>query len=295
MWGVLGAIANATDRLGVGTGVTCPTIADPSGDHRPGCCHGSGVDARAVLPRRGHGRAAQRARRRPALARVGGPRGDARGSRGRDPRTVDRRGDQPSRAALHGRERPHLHAARVRCRRSTSPAALRGWRRSPAGSATASSAPARSEEVVDAYRKAGGDGPRFGQVTVCWAEDEAAARRTALEWWPTAAIHGNELAGAGAAGGLRGARHRSSPRTRSPRRSRADPASGRSSMRSAAYVDAGYDHVYLHQVGPDQRGFLDFAAGGAAAGVRPRAGFGWSGCAMSLGPRWRRRRLLARR
>ena len=32
-------------------------------------------------------------------------------------------------------------------------------------------------------------------------------------------------------------------------------------MRSAAYVDAGYDHVYLHQVGPDQRGFLDFAAG----------------------------------
>ena len=27
-----------------------------------------------------------------------------------------------------------------------------------------------------------------------------------------------------------------------------------------AYVDAGYDHVYLHQVGPDQEGFLDFAA-----------------------------------
>ena len=26
MWGVLGAIANATDRLVVGTGVTCPTI-----------------------------------------------------------------------------------------------------------------------------------------------------------------------------------------------------------------------------------------------------------------------------
>ena len=26
------------------------------------------------------------------------------------------------------------------------------------------------------------------------------------------------------------------------------------------YVDAGYDHVYLHQVGPDQEGFLDFAA-----------------------------------
>lgn len=24
------------------------------------------------------------------------------------------------------------------------------------------------------------------------------------------------------------------------------------------YIDAGYDHVYLHQVGPDQAGFFDF-------------------------------------
>jgi hypothetical protein len=26
------------------------------------------------------------------------------------------------------------------------------------------------------------------------------------------------------------------------------------------YVEAGYDHVYIHQVGPDQAGFLEFAA-----------------------------------
>ena len=29
--------------------------------------------------------------------------------------------------------------------------------------------------------------------------------------------------------------------------------------RIEAYLDAGYDHVYLHQVGPDQAGFIDFA------------------------------------
>jgi hypothetical protein len=23
-------------------------------------------------------------------------------------------------------------------------------------------------------------------------------------------------------------------------------------------VDAGFDHVYLHQIGPDQEGFFDF-------------------------------------
>jgi hypothetical protein len=27
-----------------------------------------------------------------------------------------------------------------------------------------------------------------------------------------------------------------------------------------AYLEAGYDHVYLHQVGPDQQGFIEFAA-----------------------------------
>ena len=25
-----------------------------------------------------------------------------------------------------------------------------------------------------------------------------------------------------------------------------------------AFVDAGYDHVYIHQIGPDQEGFFDF-------------------------------------
>jgi hypothetical protein len=27
-----------------------------------------------------------------------------------------------------------------------------------------------------------------------------------------------------------------------------------------AFVDAGFDHVYVHQVGPDQAGFIEFAA-----------------------------------
>ena len=29
-------------------------------------------------------------------------------------------------------------------------------------------------------------------------------------------------------------------------------------LRSESLADAGYDHVYIHQVGPDQEGFLDF-------------------------------------
>lgn len=35
-----------------------------------------------------------------------------------------------------------------------------------------------------------------------------------------------------------------------------DPERHRAAI--AEYVDAGYDHVYVHQIGPDQEGFFDF-------------------------------------
>ena len=35
-----------------------------------------------------------------------------------------------------------------------------------------------------------------------------------------------------------------------------DPDAHRAAIQE--FADAGYDHVYVHQVGPDQEGFLDF-------------------------------------
>jgi coenzyme F420-dependent glucose-6-phosphate dehydrogenase len=102
-----------------------------------------------------------------------------------------------------------------------------------------------------------GDRPGVGQMTVCWAADEAAARRTALEWWPTAAIRGE-----------------ASQELPLPRQFEQlaqmvtedqvaesvvcgpDPARHLEKIR--AYADAGFSHVYVHQVGPDQDGFLRF-------------------------------------
>jgi G6PDH family F420-dependent oxidoreductase len=113
-------------------------------------------------------------------------------------------------------------------------------------------------ELIDSYRDAGGDGPRYGQVTVCWAESEAEARRTAHRWWPTAALHGEvtqELPNPAQFTDLVSSvtvDQVAESITCGP-----DPAVHLE--RISAYVDAGYDHVYLHQVGPDQAGFLDFA------------------------------------
>ena len=123
------------------------------------------------------------------------------------------------------------------------------------GDGLVSTAP--ESELVAAFTSSGGDGPRFGQLTVCYARSKEEAVRTALEWWPNAGLHGplsqelplpshfeqaaamvseEDIADAVVCG--------------------PDPAPIVEKVE--AFVEAGFDHVYLHQVGTDQRGFLRF-------------------------------------
>ena len=93
----------------------------------------------------------------------------------------------------------------------------------------------------------------------------------AREWWPTVAIHGEatqELPSPRAFRAADGVGHRGA---RSPRSSRAAPTPDATWARIEAYVDAGYDHVYLHQVGPDQAGFIKFAEGELLPALKPEA------------------------
>jgi coenzyme F420-dependent glucose-6-phosphate dehydrogenase len=113
--------------------------------------------------------------------------------------------------------------------------------------------------VIEAFEQAGGKGkPRFGQVHICWAEDEAAARKTALEWWPNAVVGGNlpwELplpSHHEAASEWAGEDDIAEEIICGP-----DPEPLVAEVRK--FVDAGYDHVYFHQSGPDQEGFFQFA------------------------------------
>src|ERR671933_255145 len=47
------------------------------------------------------------------------------------------------------------------------------------------------EETIQEFEKAGGSGkPKYGQLTVCWAESEEEAKRTAHEIWPNAGLEG---------------------------------------------------------------------------------------------------------
>jgi coenzyme F420-dependent glucose-6-phosphate dehydrogenase len=118
-------------------------------------------------------------------------------------------------------------------------------------------ATAPDADLLKGFEEAGGTGPRYGQVTMCWAESEKEAKRTAREWWPTAAIHGE------ASQELPNPAHfeqlvegLTEDQVAEAISCGPDPESHLAKIRE--YIDAGYDHVYLHQVGPDQAGFLRF-------------------------------------
>ncbi len=113
-------------------------------------------------------------------------------------------------------------------------------------------------EVLKAFRGAGGaDKPIYGQVTVCWAKSEREAAKTLHEIWPTSGVPGDltqELALP---------RHfEQAATTVTPEmlveRTPVGPDPERYLAAIGEYVDAGVENVYLHQVGPDQEGFLGF-------------------------------------
>jgi G6PDH family F420-dependent oxidoreductase len=116
---------------------------------------------------------------------------------------------------------------------------------------------APKRELLDEYESAGGAGPKLGQLTVCWARSEDEARKTALEWWPNAGLKGPlgqelplpshfeaaiEMVDEDAVAkevvcGSDAARHLEAIK---------------------AFASAGFDRVFVHQIGPDQHGFMTF-------------------------------------
>jgi G6PDH family F420-dependent oxidoreductase len=112
-------------------------------------------------------------------------------------------------------------------------------------------------ELVSLYRKNGGKGPTQAGVKVCWAADAAAARKTVHRLWANQAIPGeaaqvlpspqhfeqvSELVTEDAA--VEGIAH--------------GPDVAPYVEAVQKYVDAGFDEVYLSQIGPDQDGFFRF-------------------------------------
>jgi G6PDH family F420-dependent oxidoreductase len=124
------------------------------------------------------------------------------------------------------------------------------------GDGLVSTAP--NTEVVQTFERTGGRGkPRYAELTVCWAADEASARKTACKIWPNAGVAG-ELSQE-----LPLPRHfeQAAQTVREEDIAKSvpcgpDPERHRAAIRE--YVDAGFTHLAVHQIGPDQEGFFKF-------------------------------------
>jgi coenzyme F420-dependent glucose-6-phosphate dehydrogenase len=117
---------------------------------------------------------------------------------------------------------------------------------------------APDEELIGEFDESGGKGkPRYGQLHVCYAESEEQGRKTAHEIWPNAAMGGalgQELATTAhyeAVAELVREEDVAESVVCGP-----DPDRHLEEIR--AFEKAGFDHVFVHQIGPDQEGFLRF-------------------------------------
>ncbi|MFP5343624.1 MAG: TIGR03557 family F420-dependent LLM class oxidoreductase [Candidatus Limnocylindria bacterium] len=258
VWSVLGGIAHATERLTVGTGVTCPTMRT-----HPAIIAHAAATVGAMMPGRFFLGLGTGENLNEHILGQAWPEWDVRAEMLEEAVEVIRAlwsGEITSHRGRHytvqnarihtlPERLPPIHLAAGGPRM----AALAGR----IGDGLIATGP--DPDLLSTFRDAGGDGPRFGQVTMCWDESEAEARRTAHAWWPTAALKGEvtqELPNPAQFTDL--VSMVTEDMVAEAISCGPDPAVHLE--RIQAYIDAGFDHVYLHQVGPDQRGFLDFAA-----------------------------------
>jgi G6PDH family F420-dependent oxidoreductase len=118
---------------------------------------------------------------------------------------------------------------------------------------------APQENIIKKFRASdsGAEKPCYGQMTVCWAESEAQARKTAMEWWPVTALPGALMSELSTPAQFEAA---ASLVTEDAVASNivCGPDPQKHLEKIEAFGRAGFDHVYIHQVGSDQEGFFRF-------------------------------------
>ena len=257
VWGVLGAIAQSTERLELLTGVTCPTVR-----MHPAIVAHAASTAACLLPGRftlgvGSGENLNEhitgARWPSAPVRLEMLeeavevmrllwQGGLQSHRGRHYTVENARlydlPDEPIPVAVAaGGKRAGRLAARI-------------------GDALVSVAP--DADLADYFkREAGEDKPRYAEVNVCWAADESTARETVTEWWPVAGFKGQLMQELALPSLFEaGAEMVQEDDVVATVACGPDPEVHAGEIRK--FADSGYDHVWIHQIGPDQSGFFDF-------------------------------------
>ena len=257
VWAALGGIAGATERLTVGTGVTCPIIRT----HPAIVAHAAATVA-AMMPGRFFLGVGTGENLNEHVTGAKWPPVDVRREMLEEAVAVIRRlwrGDAVSHRGPHYTvesarlytlppEPPPIMVA------ASGPKAARLAGRIGDGLVTTDPDPA----LLRTFRRAGGRRkPSFVEVSVCWAKSERAARRTAHEVWALSALEGALFTEIAQPEHFEAA---FKPITEAQVADAVvcgpDPGRHLAAIRRA--TRAGYDHVCVHQIGPDQEGFVRF-------------------------------------
>lgn len=115
------------------------------------------------------------------------------------------------------------------------------------------------QEVVQTFEENGGEGPKLGQLTVCYAENEDEAVETAHTWWPNSVLPGQLATELEIPKFFEQACQMVSKEdVREAESIVTDPDPQTHVENVQQFVDEGYDHIYVHQVGPNQEDFFEF-------------------------------------
>ena len=248
VWAVLGAIAQATERVGVGTAVTCPTIRT----HPAIIAHAAATTA-AMMPGRFFLGVGTGERLNESVHGDRWPPATVRREMLEEAVEIMRAlwtGEMVR--AHHGRHYT-VERARIFTRpEEPPPIVVSGFGPQAVklagriGDGYMHVAP--DAESVESFRAAGGAGkPCYGKLDACVAEDDATARRIAHETWPTAALEGE----------LATPEHYEQAAANVTEEQVAEGilCSNDAAKHLAAiaeFADAGFDHLTVQQCGDDQ-------------------------------------------
>lgn len=117
---------------------------------------------------------------------------------------------------------------------------------------------APTKELTQTFQQAGGKGkPRIGQYIICYARDEAEAKRQARERWANSAIPGNvpyEIKTTEMFDTLT----KGVSEDELAKQIVCSPDPGKHLDQVRLYAQAGYDHIMVHNVGEDEDAFFAF-------------------------------------
>lgn len=257
VWSVIGAVSQVTKRLRVGTGVTCPTIRV-----HPAIIAQAAATAEAMMPGRFMLGLGSGENLNEHILGERWPPADVR-------QEMLEEAVEVIRLLWQGEEQSHygkyftIEDARIYTLPEQSPPIMIAASGPKAAELAASIsdgliATAPDQKLVSKFEDAGGKNkPRYAEMPVCWAKEKREARRTAYERWPIAGFEGAIM-------------------SELPKPSQFEKVAEMITEDDVAesvicgpdpepfikkieeYANAGFDHVWIHQIGPEQEGFFKF-------------------------------------